>query len=88
MSEQKRFSVYEFDFTIMLFLAFVGILIKIIFENTSLKTSNVGTASASISSKRASENQRSEALDQSDARPAVRHRCRRQQLAVCGVRHT
>ena len=48
MSEQKRISVYEFDFTIMLFLAFVGILIKIMFENTSLKNSNVGTASASI----------------------------------------
>ena len=48
MSEQKRFSVYEFDFAIMLFIAFVGILIKIMFENTSLKNSNVGTASASI----------------------------------------
>ena len=43
MSEQKRFSVYEFDFTIVVFV-FVGILIKIMFENTSLKNSNVGTA--------------------------------------------
>lgn len=48
MSEQKRFSVYEFDFTIMLFLAFVGILVKIMFENTSLKNSNVGSATGSI----------------------------------------
>ena len=48
MSEQKPFSVYEFDFNIMLLISFVGIFINVMFENTSLKNSNVGTASASI----------------------------------------
>tara|TARA_Y100000741_G_C18249795_1_gene556868 strand:+ start:1485 stop:2072 length:588 start_codon:yes stop_codon:yes gene_type:complete len=48
MSEQKPFSVYEFDFNIMLLISFVGIFIKVMFENTALKNSNVGTASASI----------------------------------------
>ena len=53
MSEQKPFSVYDFDFNIMLLISFVGIFIKVMFENTSLKNSslknsNVGSASASI----------------------------------------
>lgn len=48
MSEQKKISDNPFDFTIMLLIAFTGIFIKILFETTSLKDSNVKPATASI----------------------------------------
>lgn len=48
MSEKKKFSGNTFDFTIMLLIAFTGIFIKILFETTSLKDSNVKPATASI----------------------------------------
>jgi hypothetical protein len=48
MSEQKPFSVYDFDLSIMMFISFTGIFIKLVFENPTFKNSNVDTASASI----------------------------------------
>ena len=48
MSEKNKFSDNTFDFTVMLLIAFTGIFIKLLFETTSLKDSNVKPATASI----------------------------------------
>lgn len=51
MSEQKKISGNTFDdynFIIIIFIAFIGFSIKLLFEKTSLKDSNVKTATGSL----------------------------------------
>ena len=48
MSESSAFSVYEFDFNIMLLLSFIGIFIKLMFEFGSFKSGGTNKASAAI----------------------------------------
>tara|TARA_Y100000996_G_scaffold354830_1_gene295162 strand:+ start:654 stop:1241 length:588 start_codon:yes stop_codon:yes gene_type:complete len=48
MSEAKPFSLYEFDFNIMLLLACIGIFIKLMFEFGGVRSSNSTKATAAI----------------------------------------
>jgi|TARA_B110000261_G_scaffold131822_1_gene148086 hypothetical protein len=48
MSESLAFSVYEFDFNIMLLLSFIGIFIKLMFEFGDFNTGGSSKASAAI----------------------------------------
>jgi len=48
MAGAKKNQPNTFDFTIMILIAFTGIFIKLLFETTSLKDSNVKPATASI----------------------------------------
>ncbi len=48
MSEAKPFSLYEFDFNIMLLLACIGIFVKLMFEFGGFRSSNSTKATAAI----------------------------------------
>ena len=48
MSDKKAFSVYEFDYNIMLLLACIGIFIKLMFEFGGLQLGGSSKASAAI----------------------------------------